>query len=129
MTLIPILTTVHHTTLVPKTVSNFPSSSDFAAKADEVTNFFINRHYHKNIIKKALDLVKLIPRQQILHFKCVTADEDRLILSLLYHPSTIHVRKNHSKCERCPFICTLVEVQGPKCSMNVMKHFNCQTYM
>ena len=64
--------------------------ADFTEKADEMTDF-INRHYPKSIIKKAFDLVKLIPRQQILQPNCVTAAEDRLILSLLYHSSTIHV--------------------------------------
>ena len=76
LTLIPIFTIVNLTNVVPKTASHSPSShylcsddTDFEEKADEMTDFLINRHYLKNIIKGALDL------------------------SLPYHPSTICVRR------------------------------------
>ena len=35
---------------------------------------------------------------------------------------------NQDKCKTCSFMCTSVEIQGPNCSMNDAKHFNCQTY-
>ena len=46
--------------------------ADFVEKAAEMIDFFINRHYPQNIIKQALDLVKLIPWQQILKPNHVT---------------------------------------------------------
>ena len=149
---------------------------DFEVKANQMIDFYLNKHYPKNIIKRTLDLVK-----QILQSIRVTDAEERLILSLLYHPSTIclyriilknesekasaevakifnhhrsHIKKdtnirdilvrsniqpttthiprttpcNQNKCKTYPFFCTSVEVQGIKCTMNVTKHSNCQTY-
>ena len=47
----------------------YSNDAYFEKTADGMTDFFINRHYPNNIIQIAIDLVKLIPRQQILQPK------------------------------------------------------------
>ena len=60
--------------------------TDFEEKTQKTPDVFINRHYPDNIIKQILDLIKLIPRQQMLQPNRVTAAEERLILNLLDDP-------------------------------------------
>ncbi|WP_419619241.1 GIY-YIG nuclease family protein, partial [Thiolapillus sp.] len=67
--------------------------ADFEEKAEEMANFFLQRRYPENTVKKALDQVRPIPRQKTLQPNSKTAAEERPIMSLLYHPSTIRVRK------------------------------------
>ena len=58
-----------------------------------MANFFLQRIYPENTVKKALDQVRPIPQQKTLQPNSKTATEERLIMSLLYHPSTIRVCK------------------------------------
>ena len=75
---------VYHSSHTTSTKNSIPFSQFIrlrhlcSEKADEMTDFFINIHYPKTIIlRKALDLVKLIPRQQTLQPNRVTAAEER----------------------------------------------------
>ena len=67
--------------------------ADFEEKAEEMASFFLQRRYPENMVKKALDQVRPIPQQKTLQPNSKTAAEERPIMSLLYHPSTIRVRK------------------------------------
>ena len=70
------------------------SQVDFEEKAEEMVNFFLQRRYLENTAKKALDQVRPIPRQKSLQSNSnKTAAEERPIMSPIYHPSTIRVRK------------------------------------
>ena len=66
---------------------------DFEAKAEEMTDFFLQRHYPQHIVNNALENVKTIPRQRTLQTNNKTTAEERPIISLLYHPSIHRVRK------------------------------------
>ena len=67
--------------------------ADFEEKAEEMANFFLQRRFPENTVKKALDQVRPSPRQKTLQPNSKTAAEERPIMSLLYHPLTIRVRK------------------------------------
>ena len=68
--------------------------TDFEKKrAEEMVEFFNQRHYPEDIVRTALQKVKTIPRQQTLQPNDKTATEKRPVISLLYHPSTNLVRK------------------------------------
>ena len=74
--------------------------ADFEEKAEEMVNFFLQRLYPENTVKKALDQVRPISQQnnnnnnkKPLQPNRKMAAEERSIMSLLYHPSTIRVRK------------------------------------
>ena len=67
--------------------------TDFKEKAEEMVEFFIQRHYTEDIIRTALQKVRTIPHQQTLQPNDKTATEKKPMVSLLYHPSTNRVRK------------------------------------
>ena len=67
--------------------------ADFEEEAEEMASFFLQRRYPESTVKKALDQVRPISRQKTLQPKSKTAAEERPIMSLLYHPSIIRVRK------------------------------------
>ena len=102
--LIPNLTTAHLTTPVPKTASRSPSFLDFAVCAQTMqiakkklrkwSASFFKDNIPKSRSKKPVDQVRPIPRQKNpLQPNSKTAAEERPIMSLLYHPSTIRMRK------------------------------------
>ena len=62
-----------------------------------MTDFFINRNYPKSIIKRAPDLVKLIPRLQILQPNCVTAAEKKTDLKSPVPPIDKSCMEHHSE--------------------------------
>ena len=68
--------------------------TDFEEKAEEMAEFFNQRHFPEDIVRTALQKVKTIPRQQTLQLNDKTATEKRPFISLsLYHRSTNRVRK------------------------------------
>ena len=60
--------------------------ADFEEKAEEMANFFLQRQYPENTVKKALDQVRPISRQKTLKPNNKTASEERPIMSLLTTP-------------------------------------------
>ena len=89
----------------PSTKNSSPSSqflrlcrlcsddTDFEEKAENMVEFFIQRHYPEDIARTAHQKVRTIPCQQTLQPIDKTATEKRPIISLLYHPSTNQVHK------------------------------------
>ena len=78
-----------------------------------------------------MEVAKIFSQPPLIAYKWDTNVLDMLIQSKLW-PTITHTPGttpcNKDKCKMCPFTCTSVEVQGLNCSMNVTKHFNCQTY-
>ena len=60
--------------------------ADFEEKAEEVVNFFLRRLYPRPIPRQKKRETTLQPNSKM-------AAEERQIMSLLYHPSAIRVRK------------------------------------
>ena len=87
----------YHSSHNPSTKNSIPFSqflrlrrlcsdnADFEEKAEEMANFFLQRRYLENTVKKALDQVRPIPQQKT-QLNSKTAAEERPIMSLLYHP-------------------------------------------
>ena len=59
--------------------------ADFEEKAEEMANFFLQRRYPENTVKKALNQVRPIPQQKTLQPNSKTAAKEGPIMSLLYY--------------------------------------------
>ena len=77
-----------------------------------------------------MEVAKIFSQPPLIAYKRDT-NRDMLVWYKLWPPIT-HTPGttlcNQDKCKTFPFICTSLEFQGPNCSMNVNKHFNCHTY-
>ena len=77
-----------------------------------------------------MEVAKIFSQPPLIAYKRDT-NRDMLLWYKLWPPIT-HTPGttpcNQDKCKTFPFICTSLEFQGPNCSMNVNKPFNCHTY-
>ena len=66
---------------------------DFADKAKEICKFFVDSGYPKSIIDDALERISRTSRQQALQAKPIKTSEDRIPLTLTYHPLSLPIKR------------------------------------
>ena len=66
---------------------------DFADKAKEMCQFFMDSGCPKSIIEDALERISRVSRQQALQAKPNKTSEDRIPLTLTYHPLSLPIKR------------------------------------